>query len=73
MFGNKKKQQAPEAPKRKGAALANQVNITENHRPQQAETDSFWGIGDPLFLPIVFPNSLQHFFRLFEVSLISSY
>jgi hypothetical protein len=32
MFGNKKKQQAPEAPKRKGAALANQVNITENHR-----------------------------------------
>ena len=40
MFGNKKKQQAPEAPKRKGAALANQVNITENHRPQQTDTRS---------------------------------
>ena len=52
MFGNKKKQQAPEAPKRKGAALANQVNITENYRPQVAQQTTgtrVTGIGPPSF------------------------
>ena len=63
MFGNKKKQQAPEAPKRKGAALANQVNITENHRSQVAQQTTatgtrVTGIGPPFF---------DHFFFSFEV------
>jgi hypothetical protein len=46
-----------EAPKRKGAALANQVNITENHRSQVAQHcqqttatgTRVTGIGPPFF------------------------
>jgi hypothetical protein len=66
MIVTKKKQQAPEAPKRKGAALANQANITENHRSQVAQHcqqttatgTRVTGIGPPFF---------DHFFFSFEV------
>ena len=40
MFGNKKKQQAPEAPKRKGAALANQMGIGEIENMMYGDVDN---------------------------------